>query len=143
MQAAAHSTATGLQAFVLACMCHPDWIKQAHAQLDAVVGQDRLPNFSDREKMPYIEAVCREVLRWRPAARFAIPHKCTEDDIVEYNGEEYFIPKGTTVMGVPWIIEHDPVTYPDPDRFYPSRWLDENGQLKGDYSTTAFGWGRR
>ncbi|KAG6844546.1 hypothetical protein H0H87_006030 [Tephrocybe sp. NHM501043] len=141
--AAAHSTATSLQTFVLACMCHPEWIKTAQAQLDEVVGKDRLPNFSDREKMPYIEAVCREALRWRPAARFAIPHKATEDDVIEYNGEEYFIPKGSTIMGVPWIIEHDPIMYPDPDTFNPGRWIDENGQLKGDYSTTAFGWGRR
>ncbi|KAG5730749.1 Steroid 17-alpha-hydroxylase/17,20 lyase [Termitomyces sp. T112] len=141
--AAAHSTATGLQTFVLACMCHPGWLNDAQRQLDEVVGPDRLPNFADREKMPYIEAVCREVLRWRPAARFAIPHKVTEDDMVEYNGKEYFIPKGSTVMGVPWIIEHDPVVYRDPDRFDPARWLDEKGQLKSDYSTTAFGWGRR
>ncbi|GLB41043.1 putative monooxygenase activity [Lyophyllum shimeji] len=141
--AAAHSTATGLQVFVLACMIHPQWIKTAQAQLDAVVGQDRLPDFSDRDKMPYVEAVCREVLRWRPAARFAIPHKTTEEDIVEYNGEEYYIPKGATIIGVPWIIEHDPQVYPDPDTFKPERWLTPDGKLKGDYSTTAFGWGRR
>lgn len=105
-------------------MCYPDWIKKAHQQLDEVVGPDRLPNFDDREKMPYIEAICRgssrhtslsafrlsyarmmitiEVLRWRPAARFGIPHKATEDDVVEYNGKEYFIPKDTTIIGVPW-----------------------------------------
>ncbi|KAJ7091817.1 cytochrome P450 [Mycena epipterygia] len=141
--AAAHSTATGLQVFVLACMCHQEWIKSAQAQIDAVVGPTRLPNFSDREQMPYIEAVCREVLRWRPAARFGIPHKATADDIVQYNGEEYYIPKDSTVIGVPWIMEHDPVVYPDPDIFKPERWLDTNGQLREDYSTTAFGWGRR
>ncbi|KAG6909897.1 hypothetical protein DXG01_014711 [Tephrocybe rancida] len=136
-------TATSLQTFVLACMCHPEWIKTAQEQLDKVVGQDRLPNFSDREKMPYLEAVCREALRWRPAARPVSYPFATEDDVIEYNGEEYFIPKGSTIMGVPWIIEHDPSVYPDPDTFNPGRWIDENGQLKGDYSTTAFGWGRR
>lgn len=75
-----------LQSFFLACMCHPEWIKSAQTEIDAVVGPNRLPNFSDREHMPYIEAVCRgnavshpqvrhkltrvtEVLRWRPVAR--------------------------------------------------------------------------
>lgn len=104
-------------------MNYPDWIKKAHQQLDEVVGCDRLPNFDDREKMPYIEAICRgmfhtpwscltlhllnettEVLRWRPAARFGIPHKATEDDVIEYNGQEYFIPKDTTIIGVPWLV---------------------------------------
>lgn len=105
-------------------MCYPDWIKKAHQQLNQVVGYDRLPNFDDRERMPYIEAICRgllhtslsllcphsftgttEVLRWRPAARFGIPHKTTEDDVVEYKGKEYFIPKDTTIIGVPWSVD--------------------------------------
>ncbi|KAJ6471525.1 cytochrome P450 [Mycena sanguinolenta] len=141
--AAAHTTAMSLQVFVLACMCHPEWIKSAQAQIDLVVGPTRLPNFSDREKIPYIEAVCREVLRWRPAARFGVPHKATADDVVHHNGKEYYIPKNSTVFGVPWIIEHDPAVYSDPDAFKPERWLDANGQLSGDYDTTAFGWGRR
>jgi len=132
-----------LQSFFLACMCHPEWIKSAQTEIDAVVGPNRLPNFSDREHMPYIEAVCREVLRWRPVARIAIPHRATADDIVQYNGKEYFIPKDSTVIGVPWIIEHDPVVYPDPDTFKPERWLDAEGQLRGYYFSTGFGWGHR
>ncbi|KAJ6449968.1 cytochrome P450, partial [Mycena sanguinolenta] len=40
-------------------------------------------------------------------------------------------------------IEHDPEVYPSPDSFNPECWLDTNGQLRGDYGTTAFGWGRR
>jgi len=40
-------------------MCHPNWVKTAQRHLDVVVGSERLPDFSDREKLPYIEAVCR------------------------------------------------------------------------------------
>ena len=40
---------------------------KAHAQLDLVVGHDRLPVFSDRPQLPYIEAIIMESLRWHPA----------------------------------------------------------------------------
>ena len=43
---------------------YPDVAKKAQAELDAVVGQDRLPNFADRERLPYINALLLEVIRW-------------------------------------------------------------------------------
>ena len=46
----------------------PDIQRRAQAELDAVVGQDRLPAFSDRENLPYVNALCLEVLRWMPVA---------------------------------------------------------------------------
>ena len=39
---------------------------QAQEEIDRVVGDTRLPDFSDREKLPYIEAVYLETLRWEP-----------------------------------------------------------------------------
>jgi cytochrome P450 len=45
--------------------------KQAKAQqeIDAVVGSNRLPSFSDRDSLPYLEAVFQEVLRYRHLSR--------------------------------------------------------------------------
>jgi cytochrome P450 len=43
---------------------HPDAVKKAQAEIDAVVGNDRLPTFADREHLPYVDALCKEVLRW-------------------------------------------------------------------------------
>ena len=43
---------------------HPEVAKKAQAELDAVVGSDRLPTFSDREHLPYIDALTKEVFRW-------------------------------------------------------------------------------
>ena len=39
--------------------------KRAQEELDIVVGRDRLPIFDDRARLPYIEAICRELLRWQ------------------------------------------------------------------------------
>jgi len=42
----------------------PHVAKKAQEEIDAVVGTDRLPTFDDREHLPYIDALLKEVLRW-------------------------------------------------------------------------------
>jgi cytochrome P450 len=46
----------------------PDVQKKAQAEIDAVVGPDRLPSLADRASLPYIEALAKEVLRWNVVA---------------------------------------------------------------------------
>lgn len=43
---------------------HPAVMRRAQEELDTVVGTDRLPTFSDRPNLPYIEAIVKEVARW-------------------------------------------------------------------------------
>ena len=43
---------------------YPDVQKKARAEIDAVVGQDRLPTYADVASMPYLQAMYLEVLRW-------------------------------------------------------------------------------
>ena len=38
--------------------------KKAQNEVDSVVGQDRLPTFSDRERLPYVSALIKELFRW-------------------------------------------------------------------------------
>lgn len=40
--------------------------KCAQAEIDAVTGIDRLPEFKDRPSLPYVDAIVRESLRWIP-----------------------------------------------------------------------------
>jgi cytochrome P450 len=44
----------------------PDIQKRAQEELDSVFGGVRLPDFSDRPSLPYIEAIVKETLRWKP-----------------------------------------------------------------------------
>ncbi|KAJ7192874.1 cytochrome P450, partial [Mycena pura] len=129
--------------FILACILYPQWIPRAQREIDAVVGQDRLPSFKDRPHLPYVEALVRETVRWRPAARFGIPHQSTADDVVEYKGTEYFIPKGSIIYAVTWAIEHEQERFENHDMFQPERFLDDASNLKPGYETSAFGFGRR
>lgn len=44
---------------------HPEIQARAQAELDSVLGGTRLPEPSDRDSLPYVNCVLREVLRWR------------------------------------------------------------------------------
>ncbi|KAG1757498.1 cytochrome P450 [Suillus lakei] len=125
------TTAT-LLVFFLAMVLHPEVQAKAQAEIDRVIGKDRLPNFDDRPALPYLEAVVRETLRWYPVIPLGVPHATTTSDI--YNG--YFIPKGLAMT-------HDATRYPSPDEFKPERFFHVDGSLNSDTMRLGFGWGRR
>lgn len=68
----------------------PDVQRKGQQELDGVIGTDRLASYIDEASLPYIQAIYREVLRWRPVLPLGIFHAATADDV--YNG--YYIPKG-------------------------------------------------
>lgn len=76
----------------------PEAQKRAQAELDAVVGPGRLPDFSDMDQLPYTNATVKEALRWHVVLPVGVSHRTLEDD--EING--YFIPAGTTVIPNVW-----------------------------------------
>ncbi len=51
---------------VLAMLHYPDVMHRAHEELDTIVGRERAPTFSDKDSLPYIQAIVYETLRWRP-----------------------------------------------------------------------------
>ncbi|KAH8980773.1 cytochrome P450 [Lactarius hatsudake] len=132
----ADTTVAALQTFFLAMALYPEVQRAAHAEIDAVLGDSRLPDFSDKDKLPYVSAVLKEVLRWHPVAPLGIPHRVTKGDM--YEG--YFIPAGSIVIGNAWAIMHDPATFPEHSRFQPERWLAPGAPAFPD---VAFGFGRR
>lgn len=79
---------------------HPRVLKKAQAELDAVVGPDRLPDFSDQESLVYVNAVVKELLRWHPVLPLGIPHCTMEDDSLD----GYFVPAGTVILTNVWCV---------------------------------------
>ena len=119
---------------------------QAKAQAavdEALEGQTRLPDFTEYKRLPYIDALVREILRWRPVAPVGVPHVASQDDI--YNS--YRIPKGATVLANLYAIAHDPLIYgPNPHLFDPARFLNADQTEISDDALTGydvFGYGRR
>lgn len=52
---------------------YPEVFKKAQAEVEAKVGPDRLPTFDDRESLPYVNAVCTELIRWNVVIPMGMP----------------------------------------------------------------------
>ncbi|KAG9234092.1 cytochrome P450 [Amylocarpus encephaloides] len=156
------STAATISIFVLAMVLSPDVQQKAHAEIDAVVGVDRLPTFADRPNLPFVEKVLQELFRWHSSVPLSncadvldildIPHIVTEDD--EYKG--YLIPKGKCstyitsydsrafVIANSYAINRDECRYNNPASFNPDRYtpITEGGE-GAPQPVGQFGFGRR
>ena len=105
-----------MMSMILAVMLHPELQRKAQDEIDTVTGRARFPSFEDRPKLSFVDALCKEVLRWRPAAPLRkpnqwslqsdsytclsftdIPHTATEDRV--YEG--HIIPKGAIIIAQP------------------------------------------
>ncbi|KAK7449184.1 hypothetical protein VKT23_013330 [Stygiomarasmius scandens] len=147
MYGAATDTNAGVMAWwIFAMMLYPETMKRGQEEIDAVVGRDRLPSFADFDNMPYLRAMVKETLRWRPLDPLGIPHRSIEDDW--YEGR--FIPKGTIIIPNVWSLNRDPEIHgPDAHEFNPLRHLNANGQIKPAPPDTkeeghfTYGFGRR
>lgn len=73
---------------------HPEIQKKVQAELDAVVGQGRLPIPSDRPNLVYAEAAWKENMRYHPTTTISIPRKTLSDDV--YKG--MYLPKDALVL---------------------------------------------
>ena len=55
-----------MNTFFLAMTLYPEIQQKAQIEIDRVVGLGRLPTFDDWDNLPYVNALCKEVLRWHP-----------------------------------------------------------------------------
>ena len=79
--------------FLIAMVSYPEIQKRAQRDIERVTGGQRLPDYGDQRSLPYIQAIIREVLRWKPITPLGITHVNDKDDV--YNG--YHIPKGESL----------------------------------------------
>ena len=110
-------TVSTLSSFILFMVKYPEVQKRAQEEVDRVIGSDRLASFSDRESLPYIDAVVAEVLRLRPPVsvgrssisnkklseltkRSPVTREAGQDDI--HNG--YLVEKGTVILVNFWSV---------------------------------------
>ncbi|KAI0295334.1 cytochrome P450 [Multifurca ochricompacta] len=134
--AGSDTTVSALSTFFLAMILYPEVQCKAQAEVDSITCGSRLPDFSDFNELPYVNAILKEVLRWHPVSPLSFAHRVIEDNI--YEG--HFIPAGSTLIPNVWAIMRDPITFPKPDRFDPERWLVKEQPPSSD---AVFGYGRR
>ncbi|KAF7313515.1 hypothetical protein HMN09_00507400 [Mycena chlorophos] len=122
----ADTTVSALNAFFLAMALYPDVQAKAQAEIDAVTGGERLPVYADRDQMPYIDALLKEVLRWHSVTPTGVPHR------------------GTLVIANIHRLTHDARTYQDPMTFNPERFIGtEKRAAEPDPRNLCWGFGRR
>jgi cytochrome P450 len=121
---------------------HPEVQKKAQRSLDRILCGERLPDFGDFARAPYVAAVVNEVFRWHPVTPFAVYHVSSQDD--SYNS--YYIPKGSIIIPNAWAMLRDEILFgPDTHKFIPERFMRPDGTINFDISAVdmAFGYGRR
>lgn len=61
-------TVAAICSFFLVMSLYPDVQKKAQDEIDSVIGNGRLPRFEDRDNLPYVDALVKEVFRFHPVA---------------------------------------------------------------------------
>ncbi|THH05966.1 hypothetical protein EW145_g4414 [Phellinidium pouzarii] len=110
---------------------NPGIQKRGQREVDRVLGKDILPTFDDRKNLPYVDAICKECLRWEAITPLGATHNVDVDDY--YNG--YLIPAGTAIVPNQWAMLRDPKEYSIPEKFMPDRWRSdlEDGYVQENY----------
>ncbi|KAM0821253.1 hypothetical protein ACQ4PT_009465 [Festuca glaucescens] len=117
-------------------LTHPEAMKKARAEIDAVVGTGLLVEESDITNLPYLQCIVKETLRLCPVGPVIPAHEAMEDCTVG----GYHVRRGTMVLVNAWAIHRDANVWDAPQEFRPERFFGR------DAVTTPmlpFGLGRR
>jgi cytochrome P450 len=125
---------------ILNLILYPEVQKKAQEEIDSVIGGERLPDFGDRDSLPYLSYLIEETTRIVPLSPLGVPHAALKDDI--YEG--MLIPKGSVVYANAQAMTHDERVYSNPEVFNPDRYIPkEKGGLGEPLPEGPFGFGRR
>ena len=122
---------------ILLLLHHTDVMDAVHREIDYVIGQERPPSLTDRQRMPYSEAVLMEIQRFGDVGPFSMLHRT--HGVVRLRGVE--IPAGTTIIPHLHAVHRDPTIWKEPYRFRPEHFLDEQGNLKPNKRLIPYGLG--
>jgi flavonoid 3',5'-hydroxylase len=122
---------------------NPSILKRAHEEMDQVIGRSRRLEETDIQKLPYLQAICKETMRKHPSTPLNLPRVST----VACEVDGYYIPKNTRLSVNIWAIGRDPDVWEKPLDFTPERFLSgRNAKIDprgNDFELIPFGAGRR
>ncbi|TXS52496.1 cytochrome P450 [Streptomyces sp. uw30] len=99
---------------------HPEDEHRLHCEVDAVLAEGRPPGRDELPRLVHTQRVITETLRHRPPGWLFTRVTTKETDLAGHR-----LPRGATVLYSPYLLHHDPASFPDPDRFLPDRWRPE------------------
>ncbi|MEU9395435.1 cytochrome P450 [Streptomyces sp. NPDC048324] len=133
---AIETTGTTLAWALYEIAAHPAVERRLREELASVCG-DRPLRYDDLDQLPYARRVLQEALR-KYGVSWMVTRTAARDIVLG----GHLIPAGADVVWSPYLHQHDPSSYPDPDAFDPDRWeADRVPATRGSF--LAFGDGRR
>ncbi|XP_022095813.1 cytochrome P450 2J6-like [Acanthaster planci] len=137
--AGSETTATTLQWALLYMVVYPKIQQRVQAEIDAVVGRNRLPRMADKSQLNFTRAVIWEVQRLAIVAPLGVAHAAASD--TQFRG--FSIPKGAFLLSNLWAVARDPNVWQEPDQFKPERFLNKKGEAVQADELIPFSVGRR
>nr|XP_008200098.2 PREDICTED: probable cytochrome P450 6a23 [Tribolium castaneum] len=120
---------------------HQDIQAKVREEIDTVLKKhDGKITYEAIQEMKYMGQVIDETLRKYPPVPF-LTRQCVKD--YKIPNEDVTIEKGTTVIIPVLGIHYDKDIYPDPEKFDPERFTEENKNARHNYSHIPFGEGPR
>ncbi|KAL3275504.1 hypothetical protein HHI36_020264 [Cryptolaemus montrouzieri] len=137
--AGSQTTSTSLDFAFMMMILRPDIQQKVQSSLDNAFDRNEPIEYCERHRVPYVEAVLLEVLRFFLITPIIGPRRALHE--TELGG--YRIPKNTTILISIASIHKDTSYWKDPEIFKPERFMSEDGKLVPHDNLIPFGLGRR
>jgi cytochrome P450 family 619 len=80
MDGGSDTTGATMLNFMKAMTCYPHVQKKAQAEIDGLIDDSRSPTWSEYSSLPYVSAVVKETMRWRPVGGLIPPHATSQGE---------------------------------------------------------------
>ncbi|KAG0578998.1 hypothetical protein M758_4G053400 [Ceratodon purpureus] len=140
--AAIETTLWSIEWGVAELVNNPEIQLKIRDELDTVLGKGNLVSEPDtyNNKLPYLSAFVKEVMRLHMAIPLLVPHM----NINHAKLAGYDIPAESKILVNAWWIGNNPKLWDQPEKFMPERFLDGKIEASGnDFKFLPFGAGRR
>ncbi|XP_037713957.1 uncharacterized protein LOC119549770 [Drosophila subpulchrella] len=133
------STTMGFALYELAC--NQDIQDKLRTEVDSVLEKHNGKlDYDSMREMTYLEKVIDETMRKRPVVGHLVRIATKR---YEHSNPKYYIEEGTGVIVPTWAIHHDPEFYPEPEKFIPERFDEDQIQQRPACTFLPFGEGPR
>ncbi|CAD6197646.1 unnamed protein product [Caenorhabditis auriculariae] len=133
------TTTTTLTWGIVYALNHPEAMKKMQDELDQIVGRGNQVTMEHKSQLPYVNAFINETHRTGNIIALNVLHTLSRDVTID----GYDLKKGTGVVAQISTVMKDPKAFPEPHRFNPDRFIDENGKLKKIEELIPFSIGKR